>query len=327
MPLPARPARAQARRRARGPDPAPLPRRLVRPRAAALDRARATRTWSARCASYVRTIGEQLDEGRGLWFTGDVGTGKTTLAMLISKAAMEAGRTVAIYSLPRLLGELRDTYDDDAQHSPQRLIDRLSAPSTCCTSTTSAPSRRSPWVLEQLYAIVNTRYEEDKRDPRSRPTSSRSRRRALREQIGERTVSPPVRDVRRPEDDVRAGPAARDPLRAEPGARRRRAGRSRATASRARPGSASPRRLHAEMAGIVIIGAQWGDEGKGKITDLLAESADLVIRFQGGNNAGHTIFRDGRQVEVPPDPVRDPLPGQALRDRQRRRDRPEGADR
>ena len=46
------------------------------------------------------------------------------------------------------------------------------------------------------------------------------------------------------------------------------------------------------MAGIVIIGAQWGDEGKGKITDLLAESADLVIRFQGGNNAGHTIFRE-----------------------------------
>jgi adenylosuccinate synthase len=46
------------------------------------------------------------------------------------------------------------------------------------------------------------------------------------------------------------------------------------------------------MAGIVIIGAQWGDEGKGKITDLLAENADLVIRFQGGNNAGHTIVRD-----------------------------------
>jgi adenylosuccinate synthase len=47
------------------------------------------------------------------------------------------------------------------------------------------------------------------------------------------------------------------------------------------------------MAGIVIVGAQWGDEGKGKVTDLLAESADLVIRFQGGNNAGHTIVRDG----------------------------------
>ena len=46
------------------------------------------------------------------------------------------------------------------------------------------------------------------------------------------------------------------------------------------------------MAGIVIVGAQWGDEGKGKVTDLLAEHADLVIRFQGGNNAGHTIVRD-----------------------------------
>src|ERR671924_1529272 len=47
------------------------------------------------------------------------------------------------------------------------------------------------------------------------------------------------------------------------------------------------------MAGIVIVGAQWGDEGKGKITDLFAEHADLVIRFQGGNNAGHTIVREG----------------------------------
>jgi adenylosuccinate synthase len=45
------------------------------------------------------------------------------------------------------------------------------------------------------------------------------------------------------------------------------------------------------MPGIVIVGAQWGDEGKGKITDLLAEQADAVIRFQGGNNAGHTIVR------------------------------------
>jgi adenylosuccinate synthase len=47
------------------------------------------------------------------------------------------------------------------------------------------------------------------------------------------------------------------------------------------------------MPGIVIVGAQWGDEGKGKITDLLAERADAVVRFQGGNNAGHTIVRHG----------------------------------
>jgi len=47
------------------------------------------------------------------------------------------------------------------------------------------------------------------------------------------------------------------------------------------------------MPGLAIVGAQWGDEGKGKVVDLLAEHADLVIRFQGGNNAGHTIVRDG----------------------------------
>ena len=45
------------------------------------------------------------------------------------------------------------------------------------------------------------------------------------------------------------------------------------------------------MPGIVIVGAQWGDEGKGKVVDLLAEQADVVVRFQGGNNAGHTIVR------------------------------------
>src|SRR5437588_2649797 len=48
------------------------------------------------------------------------------------------------------------------------------------------------------------------------------------------------------------------------------------------------------MPGLVIVGAQWGDEGKGKVTDLLAERADAVVRFQGGNNAGHTIVRNGR---------------------------------
>ncbi|MGA2470416.1 MAG: adenylosuccinate synthase [Solirubrobacteraceae bacterium] len=52
------------------------------------------------------------------------------------------------------------------------------------------------------------------------------------------------------------------------------------------------------MPGIVIVGAQWGDEGKGKITDLLAERADAVVRFQGGNNAGHTIVRDGQEWKL-----------------------------
>lgn len=50
------------------------------------------------------------------------------------------------------------------------------------------------------------------------------------------------------------------------------------------------------MANLVIIGTQWGDEGKGKIVDLLAEYADLVVRFQGGNNAGHTMVVDGKET-------------------------------
>mgnify|MGYP005740890929 FL=1 len=43
------------------------------------------------------------------------------------------------------------------------------------------------------------------------------------------------------------------------------------------------------MTGVVVVGSQWGDEGKGKIVDWLSSQADLVIRFQGGHNAGHTL--------------------------------------
>ena len=44
------------------------------------------------------------------------------------------------------------------------------------------------------------------------------------------------------------------------------------------------------MSTHVVVGLQWGDEGKGKITDVLAEKADYVVRYQGGNNAGHTVY-------------------------------------
>ncbi|BEV35845.1 adenylosuccinate synthase [Synechococcus sp. M16CYN] len=52
------------------------------------------------------------------------------------------------------------------------------------------------------------------------------------------------------------------------------------------------------MANVVVIGAQWGDEGKGKVTDLLSRSADMVVRYQGGVNAGHTIVVDGRVLKL-----------------------------
>jgi adenylosuccinate synthase len=51
------------------------------------------------------------------------------------------------------------------------------------------------------------------------------------------------------------------------------------------------------MPGVVIVGAQWGDEGKGKVTDLLADRAAMIVRFQGGNNAGHTIVRGGEEFK------------------------------
>ncbi|MHB1653227.1 MAG: adenylosuccinate synthase [Desulfitobacteriaceae bacterium] len=52
------------------------------------------------------------------------------------------------------------------------------------------------------------------------------------------------------------------------------------------------------MAAVVLIGAQWGDEGKGKVTDFLAEKADMVVRYQGGNNAGHTVVADGEEFKL-----------------------------
>ena len=133
---------------------------------------------------YCRTVAERLDEGRGLWFTGGVGTGKTTLAMLVSKPAMEADRTVAIYSLPRLLAMLRGSYDDDALYSLNDLIDRLCAVDLLHVDDVGAEQTR-PWVLEQLYTIVNTRYE----DGRAVMLTTNLGDDELRDQIGDRTVS------------------------------------------------------------------------------------------------------------------------------------------
>lgn len=52
------------------------------------------------------------------------------------------------------------------------------------------------------------------------------------------------------------------------------------------------------MPGLVLLGAQWGDEGKGKVTDILAGQADVVVRYQGGNNAGHTVVVEGKSFAL-----------------------------
>ena len=69
---------------------------------------------------------------------------------------------------------------------------------------------------------------------------------------------------------------------------------------------------------VIVIGTQWGDEGKGKIVDLLTERAAAVARFQGGHNAGHTLVIGGQQDHPVADSVGHPARGRAVPDRQRR---------
>ena len=65
------------------------------------------------------------------------------------------------------------------------------------------------------------------------------------------------------------------------------------------PGSRTALWMRKEaMANVVVVGAQWGDEGKGKIVDWLSEQADVVVRFQGGHNAGHTLVIDGATYKL-----------------------------
>jgi DNA replication protein DnaC len=133
---------------------------------------------------YVDGLEANLRDGKGIWFEGDIGTGKTTLAMLISAEALKQGHSVAIYSLPRLLGLLRETFDDDSEASLSTLLERLAAVELLHIADVGA-EQSSPWVLEQLYTIVNTRYE----DGRAVVLTTNLSPPELQEQIGERTVS------------------------------------------------------------------------------------------------------------------------------------------
>ena len=105
---------------------------------------------------YVRALDTKLEQGRGLWLTGDVGTGKTSLAMIVSKAAIDAGHSVAIYSLPRLLNLIRD--EVGGENSLLGLLDRLSSVDLLHIDDLGA-QHTTPWRLEQLYSIVDARYQ------------------------------------------------------------------------------------------------------------------------------------------------------------------------
>jgi DNA replication protein DnaC len=113
---------------------------------------------------------------------GPVGTGKTTLAMLVTQAALKAGRSAARFSLPGLLSQIRKTFDTGSHVD---LLERLTAVDLLHIDDIGA-EQTTPWVLEELYAIVNARYEER----RSMViTTNILDRETLCEQITERTVS------------------------------------------------------------------------------------------------------------------------------------------
>jgi DNA replication protein DnaC len=134
---------------------------------------------------FVRDIKPNLDKGRGLWLFGDVGTGKTSLAMLVSKAALEAGHSVAIYSLPRLLSDIKETYEDSSERSYMQLFERLVGVDLLHIDDLGA-EKRTDWVLEQLYSIINERWQEQRSII---VTTNLVDVDELRAQIGPRTVS------------------------------------------------------------------------------------------------------------------------------------------
>ena len=135
--------------------------------------------------SFTEDLDANLESGRGLWLMGDTGTGKTTLAMLVSKTALSAGHSVAIYSLPKLLARIRRTYDAEAgQDSYLALFELLTSVDLLHIDDLGA-EKRSDWVLEQLYALINERYETQ----RSILVTTNLDEAALEEQIGPRTVS------------------------------------------------------------------------------------------------------------------------------------------
>jgi DNA replication protein DnaC len=112
-----------------------------------------------RVKTFTRAIEPNLEEGKGLWFDGPVGTGKTSLAILVAKAAKEAGRSYAVYPVPRLLAEIKRTFDRDADDNYMGFFRRLCTVDVLVLDDLGA-EKQTEWVLEQLYSIVNERWQD-----------------------------------------------------------------------------------------------------------------------------------------------------------------------
>jgi DNA replication protein DnaC len=138
-----------------------------------------------RVRDYCEHLVQNLDDGRGMWFFGSSGTGKTSLAMLISRTALESGRSVAIYSLPKLLSRIRQTYDAEiGEQSYAQFFERLASVDLLHLDDLGV-EKQTEWVLEQLYALINERYERQ----RSLIVTSNLEDDELETQLGTRVVS------------------------------------------------------------------------------------------------------------------------------------------
>jgi DNA replication protein DnaC len=141
--------------------------------------------------SYVEELDDNLGAGRGMWLMGNTGTGKTTLGMLVAKSALAAGKTVAVYFTPKLLTQIRQTYQaTDSEDAYEAFFRRLTSVDLLYIDDLGS-ERHTDWVVEQLYALVNERYE----NQRSLLVTSNAERDVeegrtqLEQQIGPRTVS------------------------------------------------------------------------------------------------------------------------------------------
>jgi DNA replication protein DnaC len=162
-----------------------------RPPVSDMARDMATRHVVTAVREFVGDLEANLDAGKGMWLMGNTGTGKTTLGMLVAKTALAAGRTVAVYFTPKLLTQIRQTYQaTDSEDAYDAFFRRLTSVDLLYIDDLGS-ERHTDWVVEQLYALVNERYENQRSvlvTSNASQDVERGRQR-LEEQIGSRTVS------------------------------------------------------------------------------------------------------------------------------------------